>query len=303
MRVSKLKIVISQLIFAGCVSASMSSSALAGGFYYPGQYSNAFFQGNFSQYRFRPLKENTAGNQQLPRRQENPQVFNRFASRAYMPQQGFHPVYIQPQGDRYDRYSYRPVQPVTGYNAFARSMPVPSYEMPAFARQYAWHAAQPRGFRRGAAAHHYANQSSGTIEQSDMSEYRSSPVTSQGFRYRAPTRNSNFVSFTDRVNPSKPVNHIKPVQPEFRMTAAVPSAVMPEVAHQNKKVLTPGELLSRSGNFRFRPDERFQALVREPARVSPVAVPVSYKLANAAMPESSDASWNNWSFRPADSAF
>ena len=307
MRINKLKAVLFRLMYAGCIGSTMSLPVMADNsspFNYRGYYGNSVSQGIYSEYRFRPLKTGVTMPQSFGR-----PSFNRFTpvqqravrSRSlpyrityqpYMPQRRWMPVY----GDQQ-------MQSASGYNYFAQSQPAKSFQAPAFTRQYAWEAAQPRGFRRGGSVNYYSNQNNDAVEQSDVSVYRATPVTTQGFQFRAPTRNANYVTFADRIQAVKPASYARPVQAERHVRD-----FHPVVKAAKARILRPsdhaGQSLMNSGKFRFRPDERFQTARQETVvRNEPAIVPVSYKLADAEMGKTGDNSWNKWSFRPAASAF
>ena len=183
------------------------------------------------------------------------------------------------------------------------------YAVPAFTRQYAWSVAQPKGFRRGGSENFYANQSNEQISQparelaNRAPLYQSSPVTTQGFRYRTISRNTNYVTFADRVKAFKPVSFVAPVPPVEKKPVIVPEpaikSVKPKPASNS---YDPGKSLLKSGQYRFRPDLRFQPVLKEEV-VQHIPEPDNFKLANAELPAIADNPWNNWSFRPADSTF
>lgn len=281
MRSKKMKVTLYQLIFAGCIGAVFTSQALAGNYFYQPQ-GYAIPQQAYAGYRFRPIQ----------RLHDHHQVRQHYsyaqAARALSQAR----LYFG------SNRNYRQI----------RSTATHRFAVPAFARQYAWSTAQPKGYRRGGSENFYANESNQQIIQSAMYPakttpvYQSSPVTTQGLRYRTISRNTNYVTFSERVKAFKPVSFVAPVSPAEKAQVPVPAknSVTPKPASNSYH---PGKSLLKSGNYRFRPDLRFQPALKQEVVQQPPANPDNYKLANAALPATADNPWNDWSFRPADSTF
>lgn len=166
-------------------------------------------------------------------------------------------------------------------------------------RQYAWSTAQPRGFRRGGEDSRYANQNNTETMVSAAPEFRTAPVTTQGYRFRNPTRNARFVTFSQRVKAALPTDNqltvsqpVMPVAIPAAMPPVMPSAIpaaisttlpaMPPMAKSTLPVtrhtaprmasqitppafIQPGKALVESGNFRFRPVGEVAAVASAPA--------------------------------------
>lgn len=285
MRSKKLKVTLYQLMFAGCIGAAFSSQALAANYVYPHN-GYALPKQAYTGYRFRPVE----------RFNEQHQLRRHFS-------------YAQAARALHQARLYHGSTRI--YRQFRHAAPLQHRSgIPAFARQYAWSTAQPKGFRRGGSENFYANQSNEQISQSagdsanTTALYQSSAVSTQGFRYRTISRNTNYVSFSDRVKAFKPVNFIAPAAPfeQKPVPVRVPAvkSVTPKPASNS---YDPGKSLLKSGNYRFRPDLRFQPEMKQEV-VQQISVdPVNYKLANAELPATVDNPWNDWSFRPADSTF
>lgn len=317
MRRTKLRTSLYQFMFAGCVSVSFATPAFAGFFPAPNGYSPYGYskvQNTYAGYRFRPIEQKRA---EIQRWQYN------------MPQQRFVTHYRPYYGQFVTSNSVErgwQARWRTQYNipgAYANQ----NQTIPAFARQYAWEPAQPKGFRRGEAFNHYANQSNETMEQSSTPVYRSEPITTQGFRYRSMERNANFVSFADKVKSAMPVTVSMTQQQLVSPIAEPKTAVVPKPVHSvNTQVNNPinkpvqanhryvaGQSFYKADNFSFRPDARFQPtpsrqtqteiakIETVPQKIVPV--PVSFELANAELPKTGDNSLDQWSFRPVQPAF
>ena len=281
MRSKKLKITLYQLMFAGCIGAVFSSQALAGNYVYP-DYGFALPQQAYAGYRFRPIQR--LNDQRKVRQHYSYAQAARALSRARL-YFGANRCYRQ-----------------------IRNAAIHRFAVPAFARQYAWTTAQPKGYRRGGSENFYANESSQQISQSatypakTTPVYQSSPVTAQGLRYRTISRNTNYVTFSDRVKAFKPVNLVVPAPAAQKVRVPMPAkdAITPKPAFDSYH---PGKSLLKSGNYRFRPDLRFQPALKQEVVQQPSANSANYKLANAQLPAAADNPWNDWSFRPADSTF
>ena len=300
MRVNKLRAVIYQLMFAGCLSASLATPALAGN-QAIWKYNYSSFKQDYPGYRFRPLNRPPVRQYSRYRVSRNYYpVQRRYVSSPFMP--------------RMNRARYAQQYPVSRLPYWQRSSApahrqVKAYRVPAFARQYSWEAAQPKRFRRGGSMNHYASESNSTVEQNNTPVYRAAPVSSHGFRFRKSTRNTHYVSFSDRVKTAKPVSYADMSQ-TAEQTHKTPSVVQPVELKPAANPYIAGRLLYKSGNYRFRPDERFQVKQQnQPTGLTavtqnmPAAVPVSYQLANAELPETRDNRWDQWSFRPSGSTF
>ena len=311
MRVNKLRAVIYQLMFAGCVSAISTSAFAVSQFGW--KYDYSAFQKQYPQYRFRPVPMPEPMPEPMkvqPRQVHYP--LNHYAvgysyplqRKPVMPQV-VNRVQYPPQLQRFSAQHLPYWQATPAF----RNRWMKNNRVPAFVRQYAWEAAQPRGFRKGGAYNHYANQSHDAVEQASTPVYRTAPVSSQGFRYRNPARNANYVSFTDRINMGKPFSYANPVQPAKPATV---NQVSISTAVEVKPVMNrhvAGQQLVDRGNYRFRPDERFSQPLPTETRTpvvtqnQPVTSLGAFKLANAELPQASHNRWNQWSFRPADSTF
>ncbi len=304
MRINKLKAVVCQLMFAGCISVSISTPTFAGNFF-NGKFSYSEFHKAYPEYRFRPVEQKPAD---YRRYQSNARYSYRKLQRpvsiSYRTTAGFYPGYTRQQRPLRS-LTYQPARSsVPAYNHFTRTLPASHYQKPAFARQYAWEAAQPRGFRRGGGVNYYSNQSNASVEQSDTTIYRTSPVTAHGYQYRSPARNANFVTFSSRVMKSfKPVGQDRFSRNDHVQLDARPTE-RPGGQDQARQAYITGHAASNAGNYRFRPDARFQPAAKQ-TKVQDIAaaVPVSYRLADAELPKTGNNPWDKWSFRPVDSTF
>lgn len=304
MRINKLKAVVCQLMFAGCVSVSISTPTFAANLF-NGKYSYSAFHQAYPEYRFRPVEQKPADYRRYqPNARYSYLRQQRPVSGSYRTTAGFYPGYARQQRPL-RTLTYQPARSVPAYNHFTRTLPASHYQKPAFARQYAWEAAQPRGFRRGGGANYYSNQSNDSVEQSGTSIYRTSPVTAHGYQYRSPARNANFVTFSERVMKS-----FKPVRQErFSRNNQVQEHARPAERlgghDQARQAYKSGHATGNLGNYRFRPDTRFQPAARQTRAqdIAPAAVPVSYRLADAEFPKTGNNPWDQWSFRPVDSTF
>lgn len=310
MRINKLKSYLYRLMFAGCVSVTLSGTVFASSAF-NGRYYYSDFQKDYPGYRFRPIEK-----ERVSYRGYSQQFFqNRFypvtASR-YLPVHGrfdtaryysaYSPNYRQ-QKISFNGGYYQPDVAGNSYHmASALNQRTKTYDMPAFAKQYAWETAQPRGFRRGGSIDHYATQLNETVEQTSAPVYRTSPVSSQGFRYRVPSRNANYVSFADRVKPFMPVIESKSIQSGYFSRPSVPDVKTVEATNV-EPVSRSGQKLVNGGNYRFRPDERFDRNAPVKPMQHEQVFPVAYKIANAELTQSGDNSLNSWSFRPSDPTF
>ncbi len=316
------------LMFAGCFSASMSASAQSDNLYQRyWQSVNGQFSHSSQSYRFRPADvsfENRRNAAFKNFEQRRAQAFNRFAHLTAMPR-------------------FRPLSPTGNAATLYR----PSYERtaafgqpPAFARQFAWTPAVNTVIRSGRDQNHYASEMNDSYEQASVSDYRSAPVSSQGFRYRNSQRNAPYVSFSERVRSALPERQRAPAASRYSQAASryqpqhhehvpaahmqtarvtdMPAPVQPEVsrpAADKVKIFMSSQPLPSAQGFNFRPDGRFGKPAEKPARYeikqedpftvpsqqSPIAAD-TMQLARAQMERTLDNPWDNWSFRPADAA-
>lgn len=204
MKKKPLSRLLTQLMFAGCLSTSISLPAQAGNLYqrYWQQVAPQFSQ-HFSQYRFRPVAADAAS-----------------ASR-FRPGAVYSAAY---------RNAYQPVAAVNRYTPIIRPVygqPLRSAQVPAFARQFAWSPAPNTVYRRGGSEHHYASEQNNAFEtdQVDVPRFRTAPVSTQGLRFRSAERSAPFVSFSERVRQSMPEamhqNMHQPMQQADNFSSAV----------------------------------------------------------------------------------
>jgi len=339
MRRKKSSSILYQLMFAGCLGLSVSAPVTAD-FSRPQIYWSAEKISQirpFSEYRFRPLQP---GNARL--------------SGTYRPttaRAGGFPGFAYPAGrmlpsSAQTAYRTFPTRfsgnsfPVARYaparlmsygvayrgagqaDALIRSRPVarwsgrhaPQNTVPAFARQFAWTPAQPRGFIRGGSTNHYANQANTSQEHKHELDYRQAPVSSQGYRYRALVRNANYVTFSEKVKNPHQANRGRHTVQRFQQ-------VLPVKPPQYTATNTPARIkpapflnttIPSAEDYRFRPDLRFvqrQHAANWPVVAVPVPVgsalhmPSSYQLADAEVSKKGDNPWNEWSFRPVGPTF
>ena len=330
MYIKKLSFLISKVLVAGCVSFAFTGTASA--------YSYGYWQGisptKLGQYKFRPVENQKPSAGQLYRatRFDRPRVssvFSRFQTPSFSHMRS---AYSLPAGFAMPRpiEAYR--SNLVAFNSPARviaenrryyqpgrySRPL----QPAFARQYGWAPATKMVVRKGGVSDHFASQvNDGFAQQTvaaDISEYRSEPVTSQGFNYRTIRRNPGHVSFADKLRHLVPQPHRHRVVPQQKMNAFRPEsrvAVKPDnwqkppvpvMAEQRIKPVVNNKLVQvNTSGYRFRPDARFE-VSQQPAysSVMPVSAPVNaaapedFQLADAKIESGSMDTSKQWFFRP-----
>ncbi len=179
MKKNPLSWLLTQLMFAGSLSASISLPAQAGDLYqrYWQQVAPQFSQ-HFGRYQFRP----TAADVDSVSRYRQSYGARHF-SRSVTAVNRYAPV----------------IRPVYG-------QPMKQMQTPAFTRQFAWSPAPNTVYRRGGSYHHYASEQNNSFEtdQVDVPRYRTAPVSTQGLRFRSAERSAPFVSFSERVRQSMP---------------------------------------------------------------------------------------------------
>lgn len=298
-----------QVMFAGCIG--VSSGTVSANTYGYTQYWNdaaSKLSAHYSQYRFRPLADRvaTAPWQSLPGIQSKSVHFQpQSLKRNYTGNNWYRYSQARPLPE----YRFRQDIRLTGHQANRPSV------IPAFARQYGWSAGPQVNFRRGGSTNYYASESSNPVVK--VQSYRSEPVTTQGFNFRTNTRNTEYVSFSERVKRSqqmlsaqvkKPASitrkqpHVLPVQKQLADKPFVVQGNRQQDSYREQQ--SRGPVIKSRSDVQFRPDQRFIPRVRPDVAVKPTLVqPVSYKLADATDIDNADSRWNDWSFRPVNSTY
>ena len=321
MHIKKLSFLISKVLVAGCVSFAFTGTASA--------YSNGYWQGlspaKFGQYKFRPVdSQKQRFNQRTgfdrPQRPQTRNVFSRFDMPAFVNMMS---AYSAPM-------RFAMPHPMTGYRSNPGSITTPAqilaennryYQMgrysrplkPAFARQYGWTPATKMVVRKGGGSDHYASEvNAGFAHQTvaeSIPEYRTEPVTHQGFRYRTINRNPGHVSFADKLRHLVPQNPSNTFRQEGRVainsenwqkpvTEEVPAVVS---AKPIQRQFNNSLVQVNASGYRFRPDARFESQ-DSPAFTESMPVNTAhsedFQLANAKMESVNLDSSNQWFFRP-----
>jgi len=271
----KLVTCINWALIAGGLLFSFSSSALASSYYQSWSAKHAS-SGNYGAYRFRPV---------TPQRH----VRYSFATGRYHQPKWRSMQYSQNRYNGYSQYRHSPYQSLR-------------YRQPAFVRQYGWVPASKMVVRRVSELNHYASSTNTYVEEAPVAaEYRSAPISTQGFRYRDMKRNAPYVTFSDRVKQF--------MNMEKRFTQQPPSLqpvqIQPvEQSAPRKAVIRNRHNQGIVGNYKFRPDERFAPQLPESQIVTaPKPTKGDFQLVDVKVQESGDNFLDNWSFRPVESTF
>ena len=374
MYIKKLSFIISRVLVAGCVGFAFTGTVSAysnpsnfGPSYSGSSQSGGYWQGlspaRFDQYKFRPVdthrqsyskprhiqKDNSSrqvrdtGNMfsrfQMPSFSSMPPAFA-MPAKFVMPARFAMPGMVQ--GSQFQRPHYgsfnTPSRVLAENNRYYRMGRYSRPLTPAFARQYGWTPANNMVVRKGGGSDHYASEMNAGFAQqtvtANIPEYRTEPVTKQGFKYRTINRNPGHVSFADKLRHLVPQQNMNTYRSEKQlavkadtwqklppvtspmvpsaMPSVSPSTVQAQVLPETKVMAKPNNALVQvnASGYRFRPDDRFENQVSQSSvsqtnrGAMPYNAPVNkmapddFKLANAKMESNNPDASGQWFFRP-----